>query len=249
MRDEQDTSAREMSSDGPGRAHDPSVLDRRDALISRVIDGEASEGDWTALRTLAAADPAVWTDLAETQGQHELLAVAIDEVGMLADGVEIPERELLTPAERFQRRMDGVRAWGGWAAAAAILLVWFTGLPAPMSPEPDLSRGNTSTAGFAPALGGFTNAGSRVGTPDEALADYLDAGREAGTVIGMMPEKVVLESRPLADGSGMEVVFMRQILEREFVPADKVYKVGRDEFGSASILPAPPKQSFQRSSY
>jgi hypothetical protein len=221
--------------DETNRTGNDDAIDRRDELIGRVIDGEASERDWSSLRTLAQADPSVWTDLTATQRQHELLSDAVDEVGMLAEGVELPEGELMTPAERFERRMNGVRAWGGWAAAAAILLVWFTGLPAPMrnaSPVRPANPTGTSSAGLVPR-------GLLPATPDEALAQYLDTGREAGRVIGVMPDKRVLESRPLADGSGVEVLFVRQILEREFVPADQVFKVGRDEFGAASIVPAP----------
>ena len=152
---------------------DSSGFDRRDELISRVIDGEASERDWTALRSLAQADPSVWTDLTDTQRQHESLADAVEAVGVLAEGIDLPEGELMTPHERFQRRMDGVRAWGGWAAAAAILLVWFTGLPAPTATQTPVS-----SAGLTP--------GAFMGdpTPDQALERYLDAGRDAGRAAG-----------------------------------------------------------------
>ncbi len=213
--------------------------DRRDELIGRVIDGEASESDWQSLRALAQADPSVWSDLTATQRQHELLADMVDEVGTIADGVEIPAGELMTPAERFQRKMDGVRAWGGWAAAAAVVLVWFTGLPAPIA----------GGEGAAPTQASLVPTPVIASTPDEALSRYLDAGREAGTVIGVMPDKRVIESRPLADGSGVEVLYVRQILEREFVPADQVFKVGRDEFGARSIVPARPASVPAKSSF
>lgn len=210
-------------------------FDRRDELISRVIDGEASERDWTALRSLAQADPSVWTDLTDTQRQHETLADAVEAVGMLADGVDIPEGELMTPHERFQRRMDGVRAWGGWAAAAAILLVWFTGLPAPTATQSPLGRSGNGAGNMA-GLGPGTLVGNA--TPDEALERYIDAGRDSGKVLGVVPDRVVLDSRPSPDGTGIEVVYLRQIVERETVPVDRVFRVGRDEFGSAALVPA-----------
>ena len=47
----------------------------------------------------------------------------------------------------------------------------------------------------------------------------------------------VKASRPTADGSGIEVVYLRQIVEREIVPAAQIYRVGRDEFGSEAIVP------------
>ena len=221
-------------------AGDSGEFDRRDELISRVIDGEASERDWSALRSLAHADPMVWTELTDTQRQHELLIDAVDDVGMVADGVEIPEGELLTPTDRFQRRMDGVRAWGGWAAAAAILLVWFTGLPSPTA-----TQSPSNTAGLGPTPGAVVG----TSTPNQALERYLDTGREAGTVLGVVPNRVVLESHPRRDGSGVEVVYLRQIIEREFVPADQVYRVGRDEFGTAAIVPAKPTARPTRVSY
>jgi hypothetical protein len=213
------------------------AFDRRDELISRVIDGEASERDWTALRALAQHDPTVWTDLTATQRQHELLTDAVEEIGMLAEGVDIPEGELLTPGERFQRRMDGVRAWGGWAAAAAILLVWFTGMPAPMG-----SDSGVQTGSVIPLNQGTIE-------PSKAFEQYLESGRQAGTVLGVMPQRTVLETRPSADGSGTEVLYVRQIIEREFVPADQMFKVSRDEFGTASIQPAPPPDPRTRTSY
>lgn len=213
---------------------DSGAFDRRDELISRVIDGEATEQDWTALRSLAQSDPSVWTDLTATQRQHEALADAVEAVGMIADGVEIPEGELLSPHERFQRRMDGVRAWGGWAAAAAILLVWFTGLPSPTATHSPLNgRGGpgASTAGLVPVV----SSGEQ--TPDQAFERYIDAGRDAGTVLGVVPNRTVIDSRPTPDGSGIEVVYLRQIMEREIVPIDQIYRVGRDEFGDKAIVP------------
>ena len=202
-------------------------FDRRDELISRIIDGEASEQDWTSLRALARHDASVWTDLTSTQRQHELLTDVVEEIGFIADEIEIPDGELLTPSERFQRRMDGVRAWGGWAAAAAILLVWFTGISAPMGGP------GGGEASMIPSLS------SQPLGPDQAFERYLESGRKAGTVLGVMPQRTVLETRPRADGSGTEVLYVRQILEREFVPADQMFKVSRDEFGAAMILPAP----------
>lgn len=213
------------------------AYDRRDELISRVIDGEASEQDWTALRSLAQHDPGVWTDLTATQRQHELLADTVEEIGMVAEGVEIPEGELLTPNERFQRRMDGVRAWGGWAAAAAILLVWFTGMPTPMGTDNGVQTGSV-----IPLNQGAIE-------PGKAFEQYLESGRQAGTVLGVMPQRTVLETRPRADGSGTEVLYVRQILEREFVPADQMFKVSRDEFGTASIQPAPPTAPRPKASF
>lgn len=212
------------------------VGDRRDELISRVIDGEATESDWSALRAMAEADPSVWTELTKTQHQHEALCCLVDEVGMIAEGVEIPEGELLTPAERFERRMAGVRAWGGWAAAAAILLVWFTGLPAPTARD-GAQRG---------AIGGEIAEAAFPKTPDGILDQYMETGQQAGRVLGQVPQRVVLETRPAAQG--VEVVYLRQIIEREIVGPDRLYRLSRDEFGTETLVP-DPKPARTRSSY
>jgi hypothetical protein len=215
------------------RIHDE-TSDRRDLLISKMIDGEAGEADWSAFRALAEAEPAVWGELARTQRHHEALSLLVDEVSSIADGVEIPRGELLTPAERFDRRMGAVRAWGGWAAAAAVVLVWFTGLPAP-------------TGQSAPSRAGLPSwVDPSEQTPEWALARYLDSGQRTGRVVGEVPERVVLDTRP-APG-GVEVLYLRQFVEREFVGQDRVYRLGRDEFGQRTLLPqstpAPARVSY-----
>ncbi len=198
---------------------------RRDMLISRVIDGEASEQDWADLRVMAEADPSVWTDLTDIQRQHRALSEIVQNAGVLADGVEIPEGELLTPGERFERRMSFVRAWGGWAAAAAILLVWFTGVP--VSEKSFMQQGQQA---------GIVQTGTDP-SPESILDRYLDVGRQNGRVLGEMPRRIVLDTKPVP--GGLEVTYLRQIVEREIVPRDRLYRMGRDEFGKAALIPDP----------
>lgn len=219
--------------------------DRRDRLISRVIDGEASGSDWSALRAMASADPGVWAELAQTQRQHEALSGVLDEISAIAEGVEIPEGELMTPTERFERRMAGVRAWGGWAAAAAILLVWFTGLPTPIATDfgQNFVQQNGPHTGRA-SLGPRVVQGPQ--SPESAWQHYLDTGRDAGRVLGEVPGRTVLETRPVA--GGMEVVYLRQVVERELVEPGRVYRLGRDEFGQAALRPEPTAE-LRRVSY
>ena len=48
----------------------------RDILISRVIDGEATPEDWTAMRAMAERDASIWGDLVAAQQDHaELCAI------------------------------------------------------------------------------------------------------------------------------------------------------------------------------
>lgn len=229
--------------DKPGRVVEPGgpVDDRRDELISRVIDGEASGADWAALRGLAQADPSVWTEITAAQGQHEALCLVVEEAGALADCVELPDDALLTPTERFERRMNTVRSWGGWAAAAAILLVWFTGVPV----------GSLGTAGRGSMTAGVGPDWTQI-APEEALNRYLDRGRQTGRVLAEVPDRIVVETRPLENGEGLEVVYLRQILEREIVTPSNMYRVGQNEFGQASLVPereAADEPASRRVSY
>lgn len=199
--------------------------DLRDTLICRVIDGEATGEDWQALRALADEDPSVWTELAVTQHQHEALSSIVDGAGASADGIEIPEP--LTPGERFERRMAGLRAWGGWAAAAAVLLVWFTGKSVPE--KTDTQPGQQ--AGILPTVAAADP------SPESILDRYLDIGMQEGRVLGEMPRRVVLDTKPVP--GGLEVTYLRQIVEREVVPRDRLFRLGRDEFGKAALIPDP----------
>lgn len=188
-----------------------------DALISKIIDGEASSADWRTFRRLAEADASLWAEFAETHAVHESLERAVDDAIGVADGVDlrIPD----TPEEVFDARVRTLRTWGGWLAAAAVALAWFIGF------------GNQGV----PEMQGASIGGSSVLALDEASAEdaiqrYKDAGMQAGRVVGEMPQRVVLETRPTADGKAVEVLYIRQFIERAVV--DRVYRESTDEFGN-----------------
>ncbi|MBZ0171123.1 MAG: hypothetical protein K8E66_01960, partial [Phycisphaerales bacterium] len=77
---------------------------------------------------------------------------------------------------------------------------------------------------------------------------YMETGKQANRVLGQVPQRVVLETRPAAQGGGVEVIFLRQIIEREIVGPDRLYRLSRDEFGTETLVP-DPKPSRTRSSY
>lgn len=203
---------------------DPFTPDGRDLLLSRVIDAEASAEDWRAFRALAEADGSVWRDLAEAQRQHELLCEGLRAAAGRADGVDLPV--LAGDAAPLQRRVDAVARWGGWAAAAALVLVWATGASVPGTHGRGLH-----TAGLAPAGPALSEA-----TPAEALDRYLDAGRHSGLVVGEIPDRPVIETYTRGDGS-IEVVYVRQIVERRVT--DRVYREVRDDAGRAVPVAIP----------
>ncbi|MEZ6242499.1 MAG: hypothetical protein R3B57_05590 [Phycisphaerales bacterium] len=205
---------------------DPSL--EREILIGRVIDGEASPEDWDALRALASSDPTLWNDLRWTQRQHELLATAVGGATACADHVDL-DRALADPSPMV-RRIELVGRYGGWLAAAAVALFWSLGIN-------PLASGGGQSAGLGP-IGVATPQG-----PDQALQNYLDAGRQAGRVIDEVPDRVVVQARPLDGGQRVEVLYLRQILEREVV--DQVYGTTQDETGAQHTVPVrlvPPTQ-------
>ena len=212
--------------------------DDRDEMLSRIVDAEASSADWLRFRELAAGDPAVWAELSVMQRQQDELVRAVERATTPAARVELDEAELdrAMPDERLrlQGRLDVVSRWGGWAAAAALVLVWATGFR-PAAPggngggAMDGMRGSGSfvEAGLGPRL--------QEATPSDAFERYLSAGKATGSVLGEMPDRVVLSTTPLESGV-VEVVFLRQIIERRVV--DEVYRPSRDEHGDRVVLPA-----------
>ena len=62
----------------------------------------------------------------------------------------------------------------------------------------------------------------------------MSAGRKAGRVIAEMPEQVVVETRPMPDGS-IEVMYLRQVIERRVI--DQAYRQVRDDAGNTIAVP------------
>jgi hypothetical protein len=195
----------------------------RDILITRVLDGEATPEDWAAFRAMAARDPVVWVDLTDAQQDRAELASAVAEAIAIADHIEAPIE--IHVGERLNARIRTGVAWLGWAAAAVMAFGAFTGLP---------GLAGVGTGGSAQEAGLF-----RVNTPEDAMQLYLDKGQQAGSVLGEVPERVLLSSEPLADGRGYSVVYLRQIVECQRV--EDLYQVARNEAGRAVSVPYTPK--------
>jgi hypothetical protein len=194
----------------------------RDLLISRAIDEQASDDDWAQLRRLSETDATVWRDLAEAQHEHAELSRALEGAIAVADEIDAPVEHFVQT--RFANRLRVVATWGGWAVAAVLVLA--------MVRNPNLSNEVTNTAGLA---------GPRLGevTPDQALQRYIDEGRRTGQVLEEIPERVLIETRPVAGGDGVEVIFIRQFIERTRVHT--LYRTGQDEYGRWISLPIEMK--------
>ena len=200
--------------------------DERDMLITRVIDGVASSEDWKVFRAAAAHDSTIWAQLAETQQLHETLCRAMNH--RLAGVEEISISAGMTHDQPLRHRLDLVSKWGGWAAAAAILFFWFFGNPVNQSALNQSSLPSL-TAGL-PGSGLLLDQAQ----PDQAFEQYLNSGQRIGQVVGEMPNKQVIETRPMEDGS-IEVLYLRQIIERQII--DHAYREIFDETGNPVQVP------------
>lgn len=186
----------------------------RDLLISRVVDGRASSAEWSALETLAARDPGVWRELATAQRDQRAIEMIVASAGDVAESVDLPS----APEEevQFQSPSTRLRLWGGWVAAAVMACAFvaqFRSEKAFDQPGP-----KDPTASLVP-------------TADELLDQYRNTGRKEGIVLGEVPDQVLLAMEPAADGRGATVTFVRQFVERRYVP-DVVQFRSRGETGA-----------------
>lgn len=204
----------------------PEPSDRRDVLIGRIIDGEASGQDWAEFRQIAGDDQAVFAEIAELQDLRKRTLEIVDDAGNIADTIDLPMH--MHPKASPAHRLRTAGVWGGWAVAAMVAIAWSIGL----RPGDPLIFGDQNNA--QASLGGGV-----IGSAGEALQKYLDLGKESGSVIGEMPSGIILDRQPLADGSGYEVLYIRPIIERVVVRDSDVYRQIQTESGQTQIVPAP----------
>jgi len=193
-------------------------MDRTDPelLISRIVDGEATPADWSEFRLQSDREPSLWRDLAEAQRVNGELSDEVAAAVSIVNLVDVPVH-----TEMVRRMSDRVRmigTWGGWLAAACVGVMWANG---------------------AAGRNGTMQSGLGISTPVEALQKYLSQGQSEGKVIGELPEKVLVQARPVTDSTGTniggyEVVYVRQILERTVVK--DLYRFGADEAGQPQPL-------------
>lgn len=198
--------------------NNPNTPDR-DLLISRVVDGVASPGDWVEIDLISAADQNVWREIAQAQRDKQLLDFAVGRATATADRIDLPEPAPLVIIRRA--RMNATQ-WAGWAAAAVLAVA--------MLVVPNWNTPGTQTAG--PSLPIFDQPPT---SADAALDNYLSRGKETGRVVRQLPDFVVLDSAPAADGSGYDIIYLRQIVERARVDSLSKYKV--DDSGRKIPLP------------
>jgi hypothetical protein len=185
-----------------------------DILISRVVDGVATRSDWESFEHLGAADPSAWRELALAQRQEQMLRKSVGDVVAAAERIELPEAA--HAEHRLKFRLRRVAAWGGWAAAAAVTLAFLT--RGPVSGQQQLGGRGVQTGGIVPA---FESA-------DQLRQAYIEKGKQEGKVVGEIPDRVIMSTKPTPDG-GYELVFVRQIMERAKV--NDLYQASTTEDG------------------
>ena len=205
--------------------------DRRDILVARVVDGEATSEDWRELRTIAADDQAIWAEIAEQQDLKRELDDAVEDAISVAERVALPMHEHASVAPN--RRVRLALAAGGWLAAASVGIAWIAGMTPSVTTLPTTDSG-LRTAGIA----------SPINTASEALAKYLELGKQSGEVIGELPTSLVIERTPNEDG-GYDVIYLRQIVEKTTV--DGVYQPATDDAGQTFLVPKSDADPVQPS--
>jgi hypothetical protein len=200
-----------------------------------VVDSEATAEEWSEFETLAAAEPRWWRDLAQAQRDAASLRGAMSAAGAVAERVSLSsddhagESRVMPSASTPHLRLNRLGAWTGWAVAAAVLIIASIQINNQRRGAGLTQQPNVHQAG----LGG----------PIQSAADawnlYMDKGRQDGTVLGEMPGRRLVESRPAPEGKGFEVIYIRQVMERAVVP--DLYQVsGLDERGQPTLAPVRP---------
>jgi hypothetical protein len=192
-------------------------------LVSRVIEPDATSEQWDELTTAAISNPTLWRRTAEALRDHHAMTRAVNASIAIADDVSTTPRTSrqvhrlavdAAPSERPQ-----LLRWSGWAVAALVALAWVSGLS---NVQP---TGNGYQAGI----------GSQVLSAADLLDRYLVQGRREGRVFDEVPEKIFVQSRPSPTGDAVEVIFIRQILERMTLPDLYQYE-GEDESGRPILV-------------
>ncbi len=212
----------------------PAQVSPRDLLITRMVDGVAQESDWNDLGRIARTDASIFTDLAHAHRIDRAVRAFAAPLVAQADRVSLPptaaDLDTTFPIEpvHVPHRSRARRApFLGWAIAACLALA----LGAEIAGVRLGLSGRNTTPSNAAGLVAPTFASA-----DQAMNAYVELGKQQGKVVGEMPQKFVIQSQPAPDGEGLEVVYIRQFIERAIVK--DLYTLGTDELGRTILVPA-----------
>jgi len=164
-----------------------------DLLLARAVAGDRAAIDTVCAR--GVAEPELLQEFARWQADEIRLARAARTLDGVADRVG-------TRCDRSTRtRSAGL----GWAVAAVLALLLF-------------ARVWTGAAGSASPGNVAGIAGPMLATSEDAFQAYLDKAREEGVMVSDPEPPMYLGSRELVDGTGFEVVVVRQVYEIRRTP-------------------------------
>ena len=199
--------------------------EREQTLISRVIDGDASDDQWREFEAMAEADPELWRHMAEAQRDHSALVFGMSAEGAKADSFRLSRSSdgTGTIPQQHRLRLASASAWSGWAVAALIAI----------ASSLTLKDRHFDSRTHEPKV-------RTAGLPFDSAADsffdaYLERGQQTGQVVAEVPTRVLVDTRPVGSGQGFEVIYIRQVLERTVVP--DIFEIeGENELGQPTFI-------------
>jgi len=195
-----------------------------DVLISRILDRQAEPQDFDAFAAAAGREPSAWTDLLAALRDDVALGVAADLRLDVAAHVEAPIIQLRAPR--------ALPVWTGWAAALLLAVAWL-GWNGQVDIGGGLDSSNTLAGGPTGALGAQPVVAGMFPTDGPRLRDGAIVP-EADQVLGELPPELI-SARPVLGGEGVELVYVRRVLERARV--DSAWSLGTDELGRPTPVP------------
>ena len=178
------------------------TIQPEDILLSKAVDGTATDEEWDQLESIGSVDPTIWRRFGEMNRLQSHLDDAIDQATQLAQTVELD----MDRARSHHVLSIRVRSWSGWAVAAILTLALLGG-------RLGLLSSHSNTAQSAGLL-------SLDASPDEVLEQYRTVGTLDGRFVSELPT-VMVDMRVDPSTGQAEMFYMRRFLER--VRVDGLY--------------------------
>jgi hypothetical protein len=208
-----------------------------DLLISRAVDGSASQAEWVLLQGQAVRQPGVWKDLALTFRHTHALTRRVGLAGEAAARTQLPEAGAVLRHDgheasgrahvRHHWNLGRIATFGGWAAAAVLALAMVKPMIVGTGSTGNSGSGNPNT------MGGGLQAGIFPASYLDGLAASIQKGKEEGRVVGELPENEVIETVPNPDGT-YTVTSVRKIVERATIP--HFYRAAQSDTGELAAV-------------
>ena len=196
--------------------------DQYEQLIDRILNRELQARDLDELAQLSQTEPQALSQIAATLRAAATIETGVEAAQSIAASIELPDSNDL----KSSASIPAVR-WSGWAAAAMLAAAWVLSVVL----KPSL-----------PSVDGPIRSNILL-SANEALEQYIRAGIAEGRIVEELP-LLTVELRPAEDGEGMDVFYVRRVLERAHVKG--MYKMGMDEQGRAVVLPTDEISSPSR---